>query len=73
MPMREIEVWDQIPERKLTNCLKKVGISKKSAERTVNDDDDSFRSEIKIVPSKNLEASLQTLKQNLWRRHLFIN
>ena len=36
--------WNSIPDGKFTNCFKKSGISEKSMDKTLNDEDDPFPS-----------------------------
>ena len=38
------KVWNSIPDGTFTNCFKKSGISEKSMEKALNDDDDPFAS-----------------------------
>ena len=38
------KAWNFIPDGTFTNCLKKSGISEKSMEKALNDEDDPFAS-----------------------------
>ena len=57
--------WDDVSEQTIVNCFRKAGISEKSQEHVVDEDDDPFRSLCTDVDDSiaDLEFNLDQLRQ----------
>ena len=53
--------WSEVSETTIQNCFRKVGISEKSAEEAINDQDDPF----KDLAAEELEETISELRERL--------